>query len=109
MNWDPNQIRAGLQHKKESEETAVSFAAEGGGPGGPFQSSDKTNKLRMAGPGGAFAQQLMRDPELAGRVANWDNQFKQSVPGLEFNKAKIMQQAAAAPDPTEGQPMEQRS
>jgi len=104
MNWDPNQIRAGLQQKKEAEETAVSFAAEGG----PFQSSDNSNKTRMAGPGGAFAQKMMTDPELAGRVANWDAQFNQSNQGMDFNRAKIMQQAAKAA-PAQDQSMEQGS
>ena len=106
MNWNPNQIRAGLQNQKEANETSVSFAAEGGGLTGPFQSADKTKKTRMAGPGGAFAQQMMRDPELAQRVSMWDQQFNQSNQGMEFNRAKVMQQAAA-PQAADDQVMEQ--
>ena len=43
----------------------------------------------MAGPGGAFAMQMMEDPELQQRVAEWNQQFMQSNQGFEFNQAKI--------------------
>lgn len=43
----------------------------------------------MAGPGGAFALQMMNDPELAESVQKWDQQFIQSNPGRDFFQSKI--------------------
>ena len=44
----------------------------------------------MAGPGGAFAMQLMQDPNMQQRVANWNSRFIQSNQGMQFNQAKMM-------------------
>ena len=106
MPWDPNQIRAGNQAKKEAEENAMSFAREGGSiTGAPSQSLDQKAKTRMAGPGGAFAQSMM-DPETANRVNLWNMQFGQSNQGMEWNRAKTMQMAAQ-PQPGDDQQEEQ--
>ena len=43
----------------------------------------------MAGPGGAFAMQMAQDPELAMRIAEWNQQFAQSNQGMQFNQAKM--------------------
>ena len=103
MPWDSNQIIAGNKAKKEAEENSISFAREGGSLSGrPNQSLDQQAKTRMAGPGGAFAQSMMTDPTIAQRVNMWNMQFGQSNQGMEWNKAKMMQQAAV-PQPGDDQ------
>lgn len=83
MTFNPKTIRAGLQNKKEAEETPTSF---GKMDGNEFNSPRKN---RMAGPGGAFAMQMMSDPALAESVRNWNQQFIQSNLGRDFFQAKI--------------------
>ena len=90
MSFNPEQVKQGNLIKKQLEETPRNFATEGGASfSKPAQDLDKTSGIRMAGPGGAFAMQLMQDPELQERVATWNQQFMQSNPGMEFNQAKI--------------------
>ena len=83
MTFNPKTIRAGLQNKKEAEETPTSF---GKMDGNEFNSPKKN---RMAGPGGAFALQMMQDPELAESNAKWNREFIQSNHGRDFYQSKI--------------------
>ena len=55
----------------------------------PNKDLDYESATRMAGPGGAFAMQMMQDPALAQRVGTWNQQFAQSNQGMQFNQAKI--------------------
>lgn len=90
MSFNPEQVKQGNLIKKQLEETPHNFATEGGASfSKPSQDLDKTSGTRMAGPGGAFAMQLMQDPQLAQRVGTWNQQFAQSNQGMEFNQAKI--------------------
>ena len=90
MSFNPEQVKQGNLIKKQLEETPRNFATEGGASfSKPAQDLDKTSSTRMAGPGGAFAMQLMQDPQLAERVETWNQQFAQSNQGMEFNQAKI--------------------
>ena len=43
----------------------------------------------MAGPGGAFALEMQKNPELQGRVQKWGQEFAQSNQGMQFNQAKM--------------------
>ena len=73
-----------------AEETPNVFATDGGSSSAfGTQSLDQKSKLRKAGPGGAFAMQMLQDPELAQRVAQWNAQFAQSNEGMQFNEAKM--------------------
>ena len=83
MTFNPKTIRSGLQNRREAEETPMSF---GKMDGNEFNSPRKN---RMAGPGGAFAMQMLSDPELAGSIAEWNKQFIQSNQGREFYQSKI--------------------
>ena len=90
MSFDPEQVKQGNLIKRQLEETPRNFATEGGSSFSmPARDLDKTNGTRMAGPGGAFAIQMMTDPELQKRVGNWSQQFARSNQGMEFNQAKI--------------------
>ncbi len=72
MSFNPKIVQQGNQAKKAAEETPNVFATEGGSSMSlPSGSLEERNKLRKAGPGGAFAMQMMQDPELANRVAMW--------------------------------------
>ena len=54
------------------------LATEGGASfSEPSKRLDIGDKQRMAGPGGAFAQELMNNPELAMRVAQFDMDYQQ--------------------------------
>lgn len=106
MSFNPRIVQQGNATKRKAEETPNVFATEGGssmslGTG----SLDKKNQTRMAGPGGAFAVQMMTDPELQARVKMWDQQFAQSNQGMQFNQAKMMLMgggAAQSDDQTNG-------
>ena len=90
MSFNPEQVKQGNLIKKQLEETPRNFATEGGASfSKPAGDLDKMSSTRMAGPGGAFAMQLMQDPELQERVRTWNQQFAQSNQGMEFNQAKI--------------------
>ena len=90
MSFNPEQVRQGNLIKKQLEETPANFATEGGASfSKPAQDLAKTSGTRMAGPGGAFAMELMQDPALQQRVMNWNQQFAQSNQGMQFNQAKI--------------------
>ena len=90
MNFNPEAVRAGNRAKKEAEEFPTTFGTQGSADfASPTGNLDEKNKTRMAGPGGAFAMQMMDDPELQKRVEEWNQQFMQSNQGYEFNQAKI--------------------
>ena len=91
MAFDPIVVRQGNQIKKEAAENPASFATEGGSSFSlPNNNLDQVDKTRMAGPGGAFAVQMLTNPELAQRVGLWNQQFTQSNQGMQFNQAKMM-------------------
>ena len=91
MSFERAVIQQGNRAKKEAEETPNNFATEGGAAAvSPTAQMDKTSAKRMAGPGGAFAMQMMQDPMLQQRVASWNQQFSQSNQGMQFNQAKMM-------------------
>ena len=97
MAFNSEVIRQGQSIRKQAEETPTSFATEGGSsfamPSGNLAS--KNDVTRFAGPGGAYAQKLMTDPELAMKNQQWNQQFMQSNQGMQFNMAKIQMGGAA--------------
>ena len=91
MSFNPQAVRAGNAARKEAEEYPTTFGTTNGADfSAPSQSLDKQNQNRMAGPGGAFALQMMQDPQLQERVLEWNKRFMQSNQGMEFNKAQMM-------------------
>ena len=91
MSFNSEVVRQGQAIKKQAEETPTSFATEGGASFAmPSGSLAKNNDVtRFAGPGGAYAQKLMTDPELMIKNQQWNQQFMQSNQGMQFNMAKI--------------------
>ena len=91
MSFNPQAVRAGNSARKEAEEFPTTFGTTNGADfSAPSQGLDKQNQNRMAGPGGAFALQMMQDPKLQERVLQWNKRFMQSNQGMEFNKAQMM-------------------
>ena len=95
QDWNRASILQGNRLKREHEENPTTFAMYDGEV--DSQAPDNLasqNTVRKAGPGGIFALNLMANPVAAQRTEQWMNEFGQSVPGMEFNAAK-MQQAQA--------------
>ena len=90
MSFNSQSVRQGNIAKKQAEETPSTFTSGGSSFSAPGNDLAKRSETRMAGPGGAFAMQMMQDPELAQRVQTWGQQFMQSNQGMEFNQAKMM-------------------
>lgn len=90
MSFNPKAVREGNRIKREAEENPTTFSTESGATfAEPTGALDKKSQTRMAGPGGAFAMQMAQDPELAMRIAEWNQQFAQSNQGMQFNQAKM--------------------
>ena len=97
MSFNPQAVRAGNSARKEAEEFPTTFGTTNGADfSAPSQGLDKQNQNRMAGPGGAFALQMMQDPQLQERVLQWNKRFMQSNQGMEFNKAQMMMMGGGA-------------
>ena len=96
LSYDRASILQGNKLRRENEERPVTFA-EYDGAVDPIAPADMdTTNQRMAGPVGARAMQLMRDPEAIAATNNWMNMFSQSNQGTEFNMAKQSQANAIA-------------
>ena len=96
LEYDRASILQGNKLRRENEERPVTFA-EYNGATEPIAPADMaiTNQ-RMAGPVGARAMQLMRDPQAIQATDNWMNMFGQSNQGSQFNMAKQAQANAIA-------------
>ena len=101
MSFDPKEVRLGNEAKKQSKENPMLLATEGGASfSEPSRNLDVGDKQRMAGPGGAFAIEMMRNPELANRVT----QFEQGYQQFQLKKMQL----AAAGQPQKPEPKEQK-
>jgi hypothetical protein len=78
MSFDPKEVRLGNEAKKQAKENPMLLATEGGSSfSEPSKNLDVGDKQRMAGPGGAFAMEMMKNPELATRVSKWEQGYQQ--------------------------------
>ena len=101
MAFDPKEVRLGNEVKKQSKENPMLLATEGGSSfSEPSKRLDAGDKQRMAGPGGAFAMELMKNPELANRVA----QFEQGYHQFQIKKMQV----AAMGQPQKPEPKEKK-
>lgn len=92
QDWNKTAIMQGNRSKREHEENPTTFAMyDGEVDASSNENLAAQNSLRKAGPGGVFALNLMANPVAAARTEKWMNEFGQSVPGMEFNSAKLMQ------------------
>ena len=82
MNISPTEVMRGIQRQTELAETNQTFENP---------EALKGSSQRMAGLQGARALALMTDPQAQADTANWMRLFGQSVQGMEFNQAKMMQ------------------
>ena len=106
-NYSQQVLLNGNRLRKEGQENPSSFAVSGGSVDTPPASNlDQKSTTRMAGEMGAFAVQLMSNPQLKNTVGQWNAMFAQSMPGMEFNQAKMLmaqgQQQSGKNDKKEG-------
>ena len=101
MSFDPKEVRLGNEAKKQAKENPMLLATEGGASfSEPSKKLDVGDKQRMAGPGGAFAIEMMTNPELANRVT----QFEQGYQQFQLKKMQL----AAAGQPQKPEPKEKK-
>ena len=102
IQYDRQTLIEGNRLRAQASERPSTFAEYNGAvdviPSGGLQLN---NQSRFAGQVGARALELM-NPAAAQQTENWMGMFSQSVPGMEFNQAKILQAQAAEPAPKEG-------
>ncbi len=82
-------ILQGRQNQEKAKETPNSFAVTNGAAAVNETAAMDRGDRRMAGYAGDRALTLMNDPEEANRTERWMNFFGMSVPGAQFNQAKM--------------------
>ena len=88
MKYSPEDIRQGLNLKRQALETPSNFGLLDSSAERP--SNEGFGESRMAGPGGDRALQMMNDPNERARTDTWMSAFGLSNQGLEFNQARMM-------------------
>lgn len=100
-NYSREQLLQGNRLQKEGKEQVETFPTSSGAVGDkPVGDLSKKSGTRMAGDMGGFAMALLANPQMQQTVGNWMQQFNQSNPGMEFNRAKMMM-AGNLPPPDE--------
>ena len=94
LNYDRQTLIEGNKLRAQASERPSTFAEYNGAV--DVIPADKT---RMAGSMGVRAIELMTNPQAAKQTEAWMSQFGQSVPGYEFNQAKMIEAQAAQPAP----------
>ncbi len=97
IKYDRQTLVEGNRLRAQASERPATFAEYNGAvdvlPSGNMMLQNQT---RFAGQRGARALELMSNPEAANQVNEWMGMFNQSVPGYEFNQAKMLEAQAAA-------------
>ena len=90
MKFEKQDLINGQRNKQKQEETAATFGELSGtssiNTDGKMQ---QTGGTRMAGREGYRALEIMSDPREQARTANWMRGFGLTVPGAQFNAAKM--------------------
>ena len=92
VRYDRQTLMEGNKLRAQASERPSTFAEYNGAVN--VQPADTT---RMAGSGGVRAMELMTNPAAAAQTQAWMGQFSQSVPGYEFNQAKMIEAQPAQP------------
>ena len=97
VQYDRQTLIEGNRLRAQASERPTTFAEYNGAvdavpSAGGMQLNNQT---RFAGQVGARALELM-NPAAAQQTEQWMGMFSQSVPGYQFNEAKMMQAQAAA-------------
>ena len=91
VTYSPDVILNGNRVKQEGQEMGSATGEMSGVSQGSVKPSlANKSSTRMAGQMGEFAQNMMQNKQLANTVQQWNGMFSQSVPGMQFNQAKIM-------------------
>ena len=97
LTYDRQAILNGNQLRRQAEEQPPTFAEYNGAVDAiPGQSLQLSSSNRKAAPVGKFAMDLMRNPELANAVNNWNGLFQESNQGAEFFATQQAQADEAA-------------
>ncbi len=87
MNYSPQDIKQGVDLKKQAEENPSNFGILGSAT--ERNAAGVGGKSRMAGPMGARALNMLNDPEEHERTKNWMQKFSLSNEGMAFDAARI--------------------
>ena len=87
--FNPKDIQNGLQNQQRARETPNSFAEINSSSISSNTGDLAKENSRMAGPVGARAMEMMRNPQERARTANWMQAFSTSNQGSEWNAAKM--------------------
>jgi len=87
--FNQKDIQNGIQNQQRARETPNSFAELNGATSVNNDGDLAKENSRMAGPVGARALELMRNPEERARTGNWMQAFSTSNQGTEWNAAKM--------------------
>ena len=97
LTYDRQAILNGNQLRRQAEEQPPTFAEYNGAVDTiPGQSLQLSSSNKKSAPVGKFAMDLMRNPELAQAVDNWNGLFQGSNQGAEFFATQQAQADAAA-------------
>ena len=103
VRYDQQTLIEGNRLRQQAAERPSTFAEYNGAVDVvPSDSMQLSNQTRFAGQRGARAIELISNPLAAKQTQDWMNMFGQSVPGYQFNEAKMMMAQPAQPAPKEG-------
>lgn len=107
MYFSKEAIQQGRANQAQSVETPESFATIDGAATQRDGTELSKKNNRMAGEVGAFALELMNNPDEKMRTEGWMKRFGMSNQGMEWNQAKMMMSQPAQPA-EKAQPSEEK-
>jgi hypothetical protein len=106
MNFSKEAIQQGRANQAASAETPETFSTIDGAASAQGGTNLSKSNNRMAGEVGAYALQMMNDPQEKARVDGWMSRFGMSNQGMEWNQAKMMMTQPAQPADKQQSPEE---
>lgn len=91
MDFSAESLKQGVKNQEATAETPDSFSTIDGASQPRMSGSLDKRNTRMAGQLGAFALQLMNDPNARAVKDGWMSKFGLSNQGAQWNQAKMNQ------------------
>ena len=87
--FNSKDLQNGVQNQQRARETPNTFSELNGATSTNNQGDLAKENSRMAGPVGARAMEMMRNPQERARTANWMQAFSTTNDGYKWNEAKM--------------------